>query len=84
MLVALSLLDRLWVSQARVFRPVMAVTLIFGVTDGLAAAGFTQLVPTWFGALPLAAQSMGWLVPALVTLVVAALVDRLLGKPRQV
>ncbi len=83
-LIALSLLDRLWVSQARVFRPVMAVTLIFGVTDGLAAAGFTQLVPTWFGALPLAAQSMGWLVPALVTLVVAALVDRLLGKPRQV
>ncbi|EIK53693.1 branched chain amino acid transporter [Stutzerimonas stutzeri TS44] len=82
-LIALSLLDRLWMSQARVFRPVMAVTLIFGVTDGLAAAGFTQLVPAWFGALPLAAQSMGWLVPALVTLIAAALLDRLLGRPRQ-
>lgn len=60
-LVALSLLDRFWVSPSRVFVPVMAVTLIFGVVDGLAAAGFTDWVPLLFTQLPLADQSMGWL-----------------------
>ncbi|CAD5110137.1 branched-chain amino acid transport system II carrier protein [Zestomonas carbonaria] len=81
-LVALSLADRLWVSSSRVFVPVMAVALVFGVVDGLAAAGFSQLVPDLFGRLPLAGQSLGWLVPVLVTLALAATVDRALGKPQ--
>lgn len=76
MLVALSLLDRFWVSQRLVFMPVMAVTLVFGVVDGLAAAGFDALVPELFKQLPFAAQSMGWLVPVLVTLLGAIIVDR--------
>jgi len=80
MLVALSLLDRCWVSPSRVFVPVMAVTLVFGLADGLSAAGFTAVVPAVFTAMPLAAQSMGWLVPVLLTLVVAGLADRLLGR----
>ncbi|KJH82747.1 branched-chain amino acid transport system II carrier protein [Stutzerimonas stutzeri] len=82
MLVALSLLDRCWVSPSRVFVPVMAVTLVFGVADGLLAAGFTDWVPGLFTTLPLAAQSMGWLVPVLVTLVIAVIIDRLLGPAR--
>lgn len=82
MLVALSLLDRCWLSQSRVFIPVMAVTFVFGVVDGLSAAGFTELVPDLFAALPLAAQSMGWLVPVMVMLVIAASIDRLLGPVR--
>jgi LIVCS family branched-chain amino acid:cation transporter len=82
MLVALSLLDRCWVSSSRIFVPVMAVTLVFGVVDGLSAAGFTDLVPALFTALPLAAQSMGWLVPVLMTLAVAFVIDRLLGNAR--
>ncbi len=79
MLVALSLLDRCWVSPRRVFVPVMAVTLVFGVADGLLAAGFTNMVPDLFTALPLAEQSMGWLVPVLVTLAIAFVIDRLSG-----
>jgi len=79
-LVALSLLDRFWVSPSRVFVPVMAVTLIFGIVDGLAAAGFSDWVPTQFAQLPLADQSMGWLVPVLVMLVLAVATDRLLGR----
>ncbi|MEK0364216.1 branched-chain amino acid transport system II carrier protein [Pseudomonas sp. CBC3] len=82
MLVALSLLDRCWVSPSRVFVPVMAVTLVFGVADGLSAAGFTNLVPDMFTMLPLAEQSMGWLVPVLVTLAIAFVIDRLLGTAR--
>lgn len=82
MLVALSLLDRFWVEPRRVFVPVMAVTLVFGIADGLSAAGLTSLVPNLFTRLPLAQQSMGWLVPVLVTLVIAFTVDRLLGGAR--
>ena len=82
-LVALSLLDRFWVSPSRVFVPVMAVTLIFGVVDGLAAAGFTDWVPALFTQLPLADQSMGWLVPVLVMLVFAVVTDRLLSRAEQ-
>ncbi|MDT4879621.1 Branched-chain amino acid transport system 2 carrier protein [compost metagenome] len=83
-LVALSLLDRLWLSPRRVFVPVMAVTLIFGLVDGFAAAGFSQLVPAAFSELPLAGQSLGWLVPVLVTLLFAAVLDRVLSKPESV
>ena len=81
-LVALSLLDRLWVSAPRIFIPTMAITLIFGVVDGLAAAGFDQLVPELFKQLPFAQQGMGWLVPVLVTLLAAIIVDRVAGAPR--
>jgi LIVCS family branched-chain amino acid:cation transporter len=83
-LVALSLLDGLWLSPSRVFVPVMAVTLVFGLADGLAAAGFDQWVPALFGELPLAGQSLGWLVPVLATLLLCAVLDRLLGKPQGV
>jgi len=82
-LVALSLLDRFWVSPSRVFVPVMAVTLIFGVVDGLAAAGFADWVSVLFTQLPLADQSMGWLVPVLVMLVFAVVTDRLLSRADQ-
>jgi len=78
-LVALSLLDRLWVSPRRIFVPTMAITLIFGVVDGFAAAGFDQLVPELFKQLPLAAQGMGWLLPVLVTLLAAIIADRVAG-----
>lgn len=78
-LVALSLLDRLWISPRRIFVPTMAVTLIFGLVDGFAAAGFDQLVPELFKQLPLAAQGMGWLLPVLVTLLATIVVDRVVG-----
>jgi len=79
-LVALNLLGGLWLSPRRVFVPVMTVTLIFGLVDGFAAAGFKQLVPRLFSEMPLAAQSLGWLVPVLVTLLLAAALDRVLGR----
>ena len=81
-LVALSLLDDLWCSSARVFRPVMAVTLVFGLVDGLAAAGGKALIPAFFSELPLADQSLGWLLPVLLTLLLAVAVDRVLGAPK--
>ncbi|MBT8765228.1 branched-chain amino acid transport system II carrier protein [Pseudomonas boanensis] len=79
-LVALSLMDRFWLDPRRVFVPTMAVALLFGLVDGLTAAGFAGLVPAMFAGLPLAGQSLGWLMPVLMTLTVAVLVDRLMGR----
>ncbi len=83
-LVALSLLDGFWRSSARVFRPVMAVALAFGVVDGVAAAGCSEFIPSFFSAMPLADQSLGGLIPVLLTLAVAVCVDRLLSVPEKV
>lgn len=80
-LVALSLLSSLWCSAPRVFVPTMAVTLIFGLADAFNAAGFKALVPSLFANLPLAAQGLGWLLPVAVTLLAAAIFDRLCGEP---
>ena len=78
-LVALSLANRLWISQSLVFVPVMAVTLVFGVADGVAATPWADKVPAWFGQLPLAGQSLGWLLPVAVTLVLVVALDRILS-----
>ncbi|UTW07749.1 branched-chain amino acid transport system II carrier protein [Pseudomonas benzenivorans] len=83
-LVALSLLDSLWLSPRRVFVPVMTVTLLFGLADGIAAAGFKHWVPALLGELPLAEHGLGWLVPVLATLLLVTLLDRLLGAPQRV
>jgi LIVCS family branched-chain amino acid:cation transporter len=82
-LVALSLLDGFWRSSARVFRPVMAVALVFGLVDGVVAAGGSALIPSFISSLPLADQSLGWLVPVLLTLALAAGVDRFMAVPEK-
>lgn len=76
-LVGLSLMSRWWRRPSTVFVPVMAVTLVFGIADGFAAAGLNAVVPAFFTQLPLADKSLGWLVPVMLTLVVAAVIDRL-------
>ena len=58
----------------------MAVTLLFGVVDGLSAAGFAALIPAFFSQLPGASLGMGWVLPVLVTLVLAVVGDRLLSE----
>ncbi|MEH6800174.1 MAG: branched-chain amino acid transport system II carrier protein [Halopseudomonas sabulinigri] len=76
-LVCLSLLGKSWARPQNILRPVMLVTLVFGVIDGLKAAGLLATELTWLDALPLASQSLGWLVPVLFTLVLAILTEHL-------
>ncbi|WP_439862168.1 branched-chain amino acid transport system II carrier protein [Pseudomonas sp. MBLB4136] len=83
-LVALSLLDSLWLSSRRIFIPVMSVTLVLGLFDGIAAAGFKQWTPALIGELPLAEHGLGWLVPVLVTLLLVTVLDRTLGEPQRI
>src|SRR3990167_3527578 len=105
MLVVLNLADGLLHVPERVFRPVMAVTCVFGAADGLNAAGIGQwvaqaltflpaegvawqslsaardLATRFFQSLPLADVTMGWVLPAAITLVIAASADRLRDHP---
>lgn len=76
-LVCLSLLSTSWARPQNILRPVMLVTLVFGVIDGLKAAGFLAGKGSWLDALPLAAESLGWLLPVLFTLLLAILVEHL-------
>ncbi|MDG9929582.1 MULTISPECIES: branched-chain amino acid transport system II carrier protein [Pseudomonas] len=80
-LVTLSLLGGIWRSASRVFVPTMAVTLVFGLVDALNAAGFKSFVPGLLDHLPLADEGLGWLLPVALTLLVAAIFDRLRGEP---
>lgn len=75
-LVVLSLLNRCWKSSALIFRGTMLVTLVFGLVDGLSAAGFSAWVPDVFNRLPLAEQQMGWLLPSTVVVLVLVVIDR--------
>lgn len=59
-----------------IMRPVMLVALVFGVIDGLKAANLLERDLEWMRILPLASQGLGWLFPAIVTLLLAVMIDR--------
>lgn len=76
-LVCLGLLLHGWARPQNIMRPVMVVALLFGVVDGLKAAGLmAEDSPAWLNVLPFASQQLGWLLPTVATLVIAILVDR--------
>ena len=91
-LVMLSLADRCWRDPARVLRPVMGVTLLVVLVDGLQAAGLAgwlqageqawlvrcgELLDSGYAAMPLSGFGLAWLLPALLTLLLAVVADRL-------
>ncbi|WP_286790813.1 MULTISPECIES: branched-chain amino acid transport system II carrier protein [unclassified Pseudomonas] len=84
-LVVLSFCSRLWHSPSRVVAPVMLVAFLFGVIDGIKAAGFDASWITWLEAkLPLVDQGLAWLIPSVVVGVLATLWDRRQGQPHAV
>jgi LIVCS family branched-chain amino acid:cation transporter len=82
-LVALSFCKDFWQSQSRIVAPVMLVAAVFGVIDAIKGAGFADSMPHTLANLPLSDQGLAWLVPSLMMLVVAFVVDRALGKPSE-
>lgn len=79
-LVALSFCKDFWHEQGRIVAPVMLVSLLFGMVDAFKGAGFGEYLPAAFAQLPLSEQGLAWLIPALITLFVAFVVDRVMGK----
>ncbi|MEQ7922317.1 branched-chain amino acid transport system II carrier protein [Xanthomonas sp. WHRI 1810A] len=79
-LVALSFCKDFWHEQGRIVAPVMLVSLLFGMVDAFKGAGFGEYLPAALAQLPLSEQGLAWLIPALITLFVAFVVDRVMGK----
>ncbi|MCE5985281.1 MULTISPECIES: branched-chain amino acid transport system II carrier protein [Pseudomonas] len=82
--VGLSFCKELWNSQVRILAPVMLVSLLFGMIDAIKGTALASELPEILAHLPLSEQGLAWLVPSVVTLGVAVLCDRMLGKPREV
>lgn len=59
-----------------IMRPVMLVTLVFGIIDGLKAANLLARDIEWMRMLPFSAQGLGWLLPVLTALLLAVVIDR--------
>ena len=79
-LVALSFCKDFWQSQGRVVAPLMLVSFVFGTIDAVKGAGFADVLPDAQAHLPLSEQGLAWLIPSLITLFVAFVVDRMLGR----
>ena len=58
----------------RVIAPVTAVSLLFGILDGLKVANFE--LPYALTHLPLAEQNLAWLIPSLVVFAIAVVIDK--------
>lgn len=76
-LIALGLLSKLWRNHRRVFIPVMSVALIFGLIDGIKAAGFESILPSALTNLPGSSIGLGWLIPVALVLLSAVMLDRM-------
>ncbi|SEP78543.1 branched-chain amino acid:cation transporter, LIVCS family [Pseudomonas sp. NFACC02] len=79
-LVALSFCKDFWQSQGRVVAPVMLVSFVFGTIDAVKGTGYADHLPDTLAHLPLSEQGLAWLIPSLMTLFVAFVVDRMLGR----
>ncbi len=75
-LVALSLASGWWCRPSRVFIPTLIVATLFGIMDGLTAAGFDYLLPEALAHIPGASLGLGWLLPVLLALAASAAYDR--------
>ncbi|EHD22766.1 MULTISPECIES: branched-chain amino acid transport system II carrier protein [Brenneria] len=76
-LVLLSFTRSWWNNNSRIVAPVMLVSLLFGLIDGIKSSAFNALLPEWSLRLPLSEQGLAWLPPSLVVLLAAAIYDRL-------
>ncbi len=83
-LVLLSFTLKWWQHRNRVLAPVMLVSLVFGVLDALQGLGWTAFLPQWLQHLPLAEQSLAWLLPSLLVFLLAAAYDRITPKPQPI
>ncbi|WJY14071.1 branched-chain amino acid transport system II carrier protein [Pectobacteriaceae bacterium CE90] len=78
-LVLLSFTLRWWNNSAHIIAPVMLVSLLFGMVDGIKSSAFQPLLPPWILHLPLSEQGLAWLPPSMAVLLVAIIYDRVSG-----
>ncbi|MGL9736305.1 MAG: branched-chain amino acid transport system II carrier protein [Symbiopectobacterium sp.] len=69
-----------WNQASSIVAPVMLISLLFGLIDGVKSSTFASLLPAWSLNLPLGEQGLAWLPPSLVVLLAAVIYDRLRGR----
>ncbi|NHV87974.1 branched-chain amino acid transporter carrier protein BrnQ [Cronobacter dublinensis] len=79
-LVVLSFTRGRWHNASRVIAPAMAVSLLFGLIDGVKASAISGILPAWTQKLPMADQGLAWLLPTIVIALAAAVWDRTAGR----
>lgn len=67
-LILLNVLPEKWASQ-RVFRGVVLTTVIFSIPDFLGTIGMGDILSSVTPWIPLSSQSLGWVIPAVLTFV---------------
>lgn len=75
-LVVLSFTRSLWKRPSRIIAPVMLISLIFGLLDGIKVSRLNDYLPPWTAHLPLAEQGLAWLLPSVIMLAAAIVWDR--------
>lgn len=78
-LVFLCLAMSCWRNAPRVFIPTLSVAALFGLMDGLYAAGLGTFLPDWLQDLPGSQLGLGWILPVFLVLGLSAAADRLLA-----
>lgn len=79
-LVMTSFIRNYFIDQRFVIAPVAALSLVFGINDGLEAGGITILPESIRSTLPFYSSDLSWLVPCIVLCAVLAVVDRVIHK----
>lgn len=76
-LVLLSFFQRYWCHAQRVVVPVVVVSIIFGIFDGLEVAELTQLIPEWITYIPYQRLGLAWVVPSCIATVLVIIMDKI-------
>ncbi|MCK0526461.1 branched-chain amino acid transport system II carrier protein [Anaerobiospirillum sp. NML120449] len=79
-LVMTSFFRDFFINQRFVIAPVCLLALIFGINDGIEAAGLNILPDSVKALLPLYDSDLSWLLPSIILCVVLAVVDRMVNK----
>ncbi|CAB1221361.1 branched-chain amino acid transport system II carrier protein [Acinetobacter bouvetii] len=74
--ILLSFCGKFFNQPSRVIAPVTAIALVFGILDGLKVAGFSEQLPAFLQNLPLNEQNLAWLIPSVIVLIIAAVIDK--------
>lgn len=82
-LVMTSFVRENFINQRLVIAPVAALAMLFGLNDGIEAAGFNVLPDSFKAMLPMYDNDLGWLIPCVVLTVIMVIVDRVVSKKNQ-
>ena len=74
-LILLNILPEKYATQ-KVFRWVVAVTVLFSVPDFLGSLGLSEWLGDWVKLIPLGQFHMGWVLPALLTFVIVNIASK--------